>query len=224
MTVVAASLAHPSFTPHADREWLSGLLMAFFVAAIFGAGVWAIVDARRRSAKEDAPVEQRGVLSLAEPAAAGERLVRAGLLSGHRDEAERSAHAAQAGRFPRPVPVLIALIGLGAATSALMEARNLAVVAWFVGNADSVLLEMLGFGFAVLLFMAAALVIPAPRWAAGLFAMAASVGIALAAAQWMPGRGVFERWEWVPAWIAAAFGLAYACWRTAGPSARRRVN
>jgi hypothetical protein len=207
--VCFAVLFHPSNIPHSDTLGVPTWLQWSVLAIALAIGGWLVFEARadrRGRAGQEVPTT-----SDATDRPATERLVR------------RTSTAR-----PRPVPadaapevplnppgVLVLVIGFVAGWFALDRVRAVDVLAGFIRTNGVDRAVRLGFCFAALLWVGAALAPVAARGAALAFGSAGVIGIFLATPsrwerrlEWWGAGAVLNSWDHRPYWAAGAFALA----------------
>jgi hypothetical protein len=114
-----------------------------------------------------------------------------------------------------PIGVLVFVLAIVAGWFALDRARAIEGLAIFFKTDGTVRVARLGFGFAALIFVGAAMVLVLPRVAAAIFALSALIGVFLAAAprwesrlEWWGAAAVLADWHHLWLWAVGALGLA----------------
>jgi hypothetical protein len=215
-----AVLYHPSNVPHSDTlgipTWLQWLVLA--IALVIGG--WLLIAARTERREN---VDRRAAaIGDGDDRPATGRFVRTAL-----DTRPRPAQTKAAPRVPvNPFGLFALLIGFLAGWFALDRVRAVDALAGFIrtGGADKVV--RLGFCYAALLWVGAALAPVAARGAALAFAAAGVIGTFLATPsrwerrlEWWGAGAVLNAWDHRAYWAAGAFGLALLA--LAGDRSRR---
>jgi hypothetical protein len=215
-------ILHGGGLPHADTlgvpVWLQWLVVGIALAI---AG-WLVVDARQQRRTQPrstpGPVEHIEQTERADTTTSPtrERLVRTDAIA----QATRPKRVVQ----PRPVAtttpwspprLLVLLAGFAAGWIALDRVRGVDALGSFIKTDGAAQVARLGFSFAALLWVGAALAPVAPRGSALAFGVAGAIGTFLATAsswerrlEWWGATAVLNDWDGLPYWAGAAFVLA----------------
>ncbi|HKG25473.1 MAG TPA: hypothetical protein VKB09_07475 [Thermomicrobiales bacterium] len=197
-------VAHTGGLPHADSLGVPVWLQ------------WLVVDARldRRSRPSPAPpVKEATSTEATTHPASRERLVRATAAPRPR-LAQAQRPGAATGQLS-PARLLVLLVGFTAGWVALDRVRAVDALANFLRTDGAAQVARLGFAFAALLWVGAALAPVAPRGSALAFGVAGAIGTFLATAstwerrlEWRGAASVLNAWDRLPLWAGAAFALA----------------
>ncbi|MEA2597266.1 MAG: hypothetical protein QOF01_3735 [Thermomicrobiales bacterium] len=188
-------LAHPSDLPHADALGVGSWLQWLVVAVALGIGGWLVLDARaeRRSGRGETPETSDAVA--APPPVNVTSLGTSSTLN--------------------PPGLLVLVAGFAAGWVALDRVRAVDALASFIRTDGAAQVARLGFCFAALLWVGAALAPVAPKGAALAFGVAGVIGVFLATAaswerhlEWWGAATVLDAWERLPLWVGGAFVLA----------------
>jgi hypothetical protein len=205
----SALLFHPSNLPHSDSLGVPTWLQWLVVVLALAIGGWLVLEARadRRARPEPAAPERDD----ADNPPARDRLVRVTSVA-------RPPTVAPSGATPglmSPPRLLVLLIGFAAGWAALDRVRAVEALATFIRTGGAAQVARLGFCFAALLWVGAALAPVAPRGAALAFDTAGAIGTFLATAsrwerrlEWWGANAVLKEWDRLPVWAVGAFLLA----------------
>jgi hypothetical protein len=220
---------HTGGLPHADSLGVPSWLQWLVVALALGIAGWLVLDARtqRRSCPAPDPVER---VRQDKPGTvhARERLVRTTTVTRPKRVAASPPVSTTATRSPPRLLVL--LVGFAAGWVALDRVRGVDTLGNFIKTDGAAQVARLGFSFAALLWVGAALAPVAPRGSALAFTIAGAIGTFLATAsswerrlEWWGATAVLNDWGGLPYWAAAAFALALLALAAGRYQPRRRT-
>jgi hypothetical protein len=221
---------HTGGLPHADSLGVPTWLQWLVVALALGIAGWLVLDARtqRRSRPASDPVER--VQQPDQPASAPtrERLIRTTTLTQPKKVARSQPVATSA--TLSPPRLLVLLVGFAAGWVALDRVRGVDALGNFIKTDGAAQVARLGFAFAALLWVGAALAPVAPRGSALAFTVAGAIGTFLATPsswerrlEWWGATAVLNDWDGLPYWAAAAFALALLALAAGRYQPRRRA-